>query len=106
VNGGAEGISYFTPAQNPPAGTANVAEGAHVPKLFRPLKIRGMAIPNRIMLSPLCQYSAEDGHYTMWHLTHMGGIIQRGPGISCVEATAVTPNGRITPEDNGLWVSF
>ena len=58
---------------------------------------------NRIMLSPLCQYSAEDGHYTMWHITHMGGIIQRGPGIACVEATAITPQGRITPEDNGLW---
>ncbi len=55
------------------------------------------------MLSPLCQYSAEDGHYTMWHLTHMGGIIQRGPGLAFVEATAVTPEGRITPEDVGLW---
>ncbi|KAK5166963.1 NADH-dependent flavin oxidoreductase [Saxophila tyrrhenica] len=103
ANKPAPGISYFTPAQNPPAGTAQVIEGQNVPKLFRPLKIRGLTMPNRIMLSPLCQYSAEDGHYTMWHLTHMGGIIQRGPGISCVEATAVTANGRITPEDNGLW---
>lgn len=42
-------------------------------------------------------------HDNSRHLTHMGGIIQRGPGISCVEATAVTANGRITPEDNGLW---
>jgi len=55
------------------------------------------------MLSPLCQYSAEDGHYTMWHHTHIGGIVQRGPGLTCVEATAVTPEGRITPEDVGLW---
>ena len=55
------------------------------------------------MLSPLCQYSAPDGHYTDWHATHMGGIIQRGPGLSCVEATSVTPEGRITPEDVGLW---
>jgi len=55
------------------------------------------------MLSPLCQYSAEDGHYTMWHKTHMGGIIQRGAGLTCVEATAVQPEGRITPEDVGLW---
>ena len=39
----------------------------------------------------------------MWHMTHMGGIIQRGPGLATVEATAVTANGRITPEDNGLW---
>lgn len=58
---------------------------------------------NSSQLSPLCQYSAEDGHYTMWHITHMGGIIQRGPGLATVEATAVLPNGRITPSDNGLW---
>lgn len=55
------------------------------------------------MLSPLCQYSAQDGHMTNWHLTHLGGIFQRGPGIACVEATSVTENGRITPEDVGLW---
>ena len=41
--------------------------------------------------------------YTMWHTTHLGGILQRGPGIATVEATAVTAEGRITPEDNGLW---
>lgn len=54
-------------------------------------------------LSPLCQYSAEDGHHTAWHMTHLGGIIQRGPGLTMVEATSVTPEGRITPEDSGLW---
>lgn len=58
---------------------------------------------NRIMLSPLCQYSAEDGHYTMWHHAHIGGIMTRGPGLTTIEATAVTANGRITPEDVGLW---
>jgi 2,4-dienoyl-CoA reductase-like NADH-dependent reductase (Old Yellow Enzyme family) len=55
------------------------------------------------MLSPLCQYSAEDGHYTMWHYAHLGGILSRGPGLTTVEATSVTPEGRITPEDMGLW---
>ena len=55
------------------------------------------------MLSPLCQYSAEDGHHTAWHFTHLGGILQRGPGLTTVEATSVTPEGRITPEDSGLW---
>lgn len=55
------------------------------------------------MVSPLCQYSAEDGHFTMWHKAHLGGIIQRGPGITSVEATSVVPEGRITPEDSGLW---
>ena len=104
VNRPAKGISYFTPAQLPPAGTALVEEGQKsVPKLFKPLKLRGLTLQNRIMLSPLCQYSAENGHYTMWHLTHMGGIVQRGPGLACVEATAVTPQGRITPEDVGIW---
>lgn len=44
-----------------------------------------------------------DGHHTAWHQTHLGGIVQRGPGLSMVEATAVTPEGRITPEDSGLW---
>ena len=100
----AEGISYYTPAQVPPAGTlVHVPEGKTAPKLFKPLTVRGMTMQNRLMLSPLCQYSAEDGHYTMWHITHMGGIIQRGPGIATVEATGVLANGRITPEDNGLW---
>ncbi|KAK4895198.1 NADH-dependent flavin oxidoreductase [Elasticomyces elasticus] len=104
VNRAAPGVSYFTPKQEPPAGTALIVEGqTTVPKLFKPLKLRGITLQNRIMLSPLCQYSAQDGHYTMWHITHMGGIIQRGPGISCVEATSVTPQGRITPEDMGLW---
>ncbi|GJC85527.1 NADPH dehydrogenase afvA [Colletotrichum liriopes] len=104
VNEPAPGIPYFTPKQDPPAGTALLPEGQKdVPKLFRPLKLRGLVLQNRIALSPLCQYSAQDGHYTMWHETHMGGIIQRGPGIACVEATAVQPRGRITPEDVGLW---
>ncbi|KAI9712739.1 MAG: hypothetical protein M1820_001361 [Bogoriella megaspora] len=89
----------------PPSGTAvGVGDnGDNVPKLFQPLKLRGLTLQNRIMLAPLCQYSAEDGHHTDWHLTHLGGIIQRGPGISFIEATAVTPEGRITPEDSGLW---
>jgi 2,4-dienoyl-CoA reductase-like NADH-dependent reductase (Old Yellow Enzyme family) len=51
----------------------------------------------------MCQYSAHDGHLTDWHLTYLGGIIQRGPGLTIVEATAVTPEGRISPEDSVLW---
>lgn len=103
-NRAAPNVSFFTPMQDPPAGTAFVTkEKKDVPKLFQPLKLRGLLLQNRIMLSPLCQYSAQDGHQTPWHLTHLGGIVQRGPGISCVEATAVTPEGRITPEDVGLW---
>jgi 2,4-dienoyl-CoA reductase-like NADH-dependent reductase (Old Yellow Enzyme family) len=74
-----------------------------IPKLFQPLKLRGLELQNRIALSPLCQYSAQDGHTSAWHLTHLGGILQRGPGLTLVEATAVQPEGRITPEDAGLW---
>lgn len=105
ANKAAPGISYFTPLQDPPAGTAiGMTDGSSkIPKLFTPLKIRGLELQNRIALSPLCQYSAENGHTNAWHLTHLGGIIQRGPGITIVEATAVVPEGRITPEDSGLW---
>ncbi|KAL8824165.1 MAG: hypothetical protein Q9191_005248 [Dirinaria sp. TL-2023a] len=104
-NEAAPNISYFTPKQVPPAGTASdpQPDGSHPPKLFQPLKLRGVTLQNRVMLSPLCQYSAQDGHHTDWHMTHLGGIIQRGPGLTTVEATAVTAEGRITPEDSGLW---
>jgi 2,4-dienoyl-CoA reductase-like NADH-dependent reductase (Old Yellow Enzyme family) len=98
-NVAAKGISYFTPAQDPPAGTQ--VEGTT--KLFGAITIRGETFPNRLFLSPLCQYSASNGYANDWHLTHLGGIIQRGPGLSIVEATAVQKNGRITPQDLGLW---
>lgn len=97
-----KGISYYTPAQTPPSGTA-VDNGQTIPKLFQPLTIRGVTFQNRIWLSPLCQYSAANGYTTDWHLTHLGGIVQRGPGLAFVEAASVTPQGRITPEDVGIW---
>ncbi|EGO03988.1 hypothetical protein SERLA73DRAFT_119581 [Serpula lacrymans var. lacrymans S7.3] len=99
------GISYFTPAQHPAAGTAldPQPDGKPIPKLFQPLKIRGTTFHNRIFLSPMCQYSADDGHLTAWHQAHLGGIFTRGPGLTIVEATAVLPEGRISPEDSGLW---
>jgi hypothetical protein len=96
-------IPYFTPHQTIPAGTAISRAGLPIPKVFQPLVLRGLPLQNRIIVSPMCQYSAQDGHLTDWHLTHLGGIIQRGPGLTIVEATAVTPEGRITPEDSGLW---
>lgn len=105
VNKATPGISYFTPLQDPVAGTAlAMKDGSDkIPKLFTPIKLRGMTMQNRIALSPLCQYSSQDGHHTDWQMTHLGGIIQRGPGLSFIEATAVVPEGRITPEDSGLW---
>ncbi|KAL2207594.1 FMN-linked oxidoreductase [Sarocladium strictum] len=99
-NVAAEGAPYFTPAQNPPAGTRIGGADA---KLFSPLTIRGQTFQNRIFLAPLCQYSARDGYATDWHLTHLGGIIQRGPGLARMESTSVLPWGRISPEDLGLW---
>lgn len=95
----ARGISYYTPAQDPPAGTG--LDGST--KLFTPITIRGTTFQNRVFLSPLCQYSAKDGYATDWHLTHVGGIIQRGPGLAIMESTAVQRTGRITPQDLGLW---
>ncbi|KAF7551728.1 hypothetical protein G7046_g7631 [Stylonectria norvegica] len=98
-NVAAKGISYFTPVQDPPAGTQ--LEGST--KLFSPVTIRGVTFQNRLFLAPLCQYSADNGKATDWHLTHLGGIIQRGPGLAIIEATAVEARGRITPQDMGLW---
>ncbi|GLB03978.1 hypothetical protein AtubIFM57258_009694 [Aspergillus tubingensis] len=95
----AQGISYYTPAQSPPAGTQ--LEGTT--KLFTPLTIRSLTLPNRLFLAPLCQYSAKDGYATDWHLTHLGGILQRGPGLAIMESTAVQKIGRITPQDLGLY---
>ncbi|KAL5529466.1 hypothetical protein ACEPAG_5451 [Sanghuangporus baumii] len=105
VNAPAPGIAYFTPAQVPPSGTAvsPQPDDKPIPKIFQPLKIRGVEFHNRIFLSPLCQYSAENGRLTAWHMAHLGGIFTRGPALTLVEATAVTPQGRITPEDSGLW---
>ncbi|KAJ7643429.1 FMN-linked oxidoreductase [Mycena polygramma] len=74
-----------------------------IPTLFQPIRIRGVDFQNRIFLSPLCQYSAENGSLTSWHFAHLGGIATRGPGLTMVEATAVLPEGRITPQDSGLW---
>lgn len=103
----AEGVPFYTPAQDPPAGTAvdPQADGAAIPKLFRPLTIRGVTFQNRIFLAPLCQYSCLDGFQQPWNTAaHLGGIVSRGPGLALMEATAVQARGRITPQDSGLWL--
>ena len=74
-----------------------------LPRLFQPLSLRGITTPNRIVLSPMCQYSAVDGIADDWHLVHLGKFAQDGAGIVMVEATAVTADGRITHGDLGLW---
>jgi len=72
-------------------------------QLFEPLSIRGITLPNRIGVSPMCQYSSDDGFANDWHLVHLGSRAIGGAGVVFVEATAVTPEGRITPEDMGIW---
>lgn len=73
--------------------------------LFAPLTLRDVTIPNRIFLSPMCQYMCEerDGVPTDWHLVHLGARAAGGFGLIVAEATAVVPEGRISPEDTGLW---
>ena len=74
-----------------------------MPRLFEPITLRGLTLPNRIMVSPMCQYSALDGSPTDWHLAHLGSLALSGAGLLCVEATAVTAEGRITRGDLGLY---
>jgi 2,4-dienoyl-CoA reductase-like NADH-dependent reductase (Old Yellow Enzyme family) len=73
------------------------------PLLFQPIKLRDVTARNRIVVSPMCQYSAKDGHVTDWHLVHLGKFAQGGAGIVFVEATAVERRGRITHGDTGIW---
>ena len=73
------------------------------PSLFSELKLRGLTIRNRIVISPMCQYSAQDGFADDWHLVHAGKFAQGGAGIVFLEATAVLADGRITHGDLGLW---
>ncbi|HEU4443036.1 MAG TPA: NADH:flavin oxidoreductase/NADH oxidase, partial [Burkholderiales bacterium] len=71
--------------------------------LFDEMKIRDVRMRNRIVVSPMCQYSAQDGHVTDWHLVHLGKFAQGGAGAVFVEATAVEKRGRITHGDTGIW---
>ena len=73
------------------------------PHLFAPYSLRGITLPNRIVVSPMCQYSATDGFTNDWHLVHLGSRAVGGSGLVLTEAVAVTPEGRISPQDLGLW---
>ncbi len=72
-------------------------------QLFTPLALRSLEIANRIVISPMCQYSAIDGLAQAWHTVHLGQLAVGGAGMLIVEATAVEPIGRITPGCLGLW---
>jgi 2,4-dienoyl-CoA reductase-like NADH-dependent reductase (Old Yellow Enzyme family) len=71
--------------------------------LFASLAVRGITFRNRIAVSPMCEYSSEDGFANEWHLVHLGSRAVGGAGLVIAEATAVEPRGRITPQDLGLW---
>src|SRR5574338_1158569 len=72
-------------------------------KLFTPIQLGGVTLPNRIVISPMCQYQADDGSMTDWHLIHLGQLAYSGAGLLVIEATHVTREGRITHRDAGLY---
>jgi len=72
-------------------------------RLFTPLRIGNLELRNRIVIAPMCQYSADEGRATDWHLIHLGHLALSGAALLTIEATAVTPEGRISVRDLGLW---
>lgn len=91
-NKASKGVPFFTPEQDPRSGTAIQPQpsGKPIPKLFTPLKIRGIEMQNRIWVAPMCQYSAHEGFHTPWHITHYGGMLQRGVSISILAPISST----------------
>ena len=73
------------------------------PTLFEPIRLGDLHLPNRIVVAPMCQYSADEGRMNDWHLIHLGHLAISGAGLLTIEATAVQPEGRITYADVGLW---
>jgi 2,4-dienoyl-CoA reductase-like NADH-dependent reductase (Old Yellow Enzyme family) len=74
-----------------------------MPHLFEPLPLRGLTLANRVLVSPMCQYSSVDGFANDWHLVHLGSRAVGGAALVFTEATAVTADGRISPDDLGIW---
>lgn len=77
--------------------------GPNTAHLFAPLQLRGVRLRNRILVSPMCQYSSVDGFANEWHLVHLGSRAVGGAAAVLAEATAVLPEGRISPDDLGIW---
>ena len=73
------------------------------PRLFTPFRVGGIELRNRIVIAPMCQYSADEGRATDWHVIHWGHLALSGAALLTIEATAVEPEGRISPRDLGLW---
>src|SRR3954464_6340718 len=83
------------------AGAASISD--FMPHLFDPFTVKSITLRNRIGVSPMCQYSSDDGVANDWHLVHLGARASGGAGVVIAEATAVSPEGRITPGDAGIW---
>jgi 2,4-dienoyl-CoA reductase-like NADH-dependent reductase (Old Yellow Enzyme family) len=102
-----EVLAEGRPAQSSPghgctSGTRHDQKVSEI-DLFTPLRIRGVDLRNRVVMSPMCQYCAREGMANDWHLVHLGSRAVGGVALVVVEATAVTPEGRITPGDMGIW---
>ncbi|ORX92622.1 NADH:flavin oxidoreductase/NADH oxidase [Basidiobolus meristosporus CBS 931.73] len=93
----------FIQPQVPQAGTPLETGEKKLPKLFQPLTVKNLELNNRLVVSPMCMYSSDDGFMTDFHLMHLGSFATRGASLVFCEATAVLPNGRITPYCAGLW---
>ncbi|RSH87413.1 hypothetical protein EHS25_003323 [Saitozyma podzolica] len=106
-NVGVPGYPTFLPQQPQAIGSLldsdKFPQNKRPPKLFEPLTIRGQTFHNRAWVAPMCQYSSDNGHATDHHFVHLGSMAMRGWGLIMVEATAVVPEGRISPEDSGIW---
>lgn len=97
-----DGLAPQVAGNGCPAGTDHDREVPEI-DLLSPLTIRGVTLRNRIVMSPMCQYVAQDGLASDWHLVHLGSRAVGGVALVVVEATAVAPEGRITPGDMGIW---
>ncbi|AAW40788.1 oxidoreductase, putative [Cryptococcus deneoformans JEC21] len=102
-----QGYPTFLPEQPQPIGSLlddnEYKQNKNPPKLFQPITIRGVTFHNRAFVAPMCMYSSDQGRATDHHFVHLGSMALRGWGSIMVEATAVVPEGRISPEDMGLW---
>ncbi|KAI9014583.1 hypothetical protein CLU79DRAFT_707756 [Phycomyces nitens] len=86
-----------------PAGIPYNPEDATKSKLFQPITCKSVTFHNRVVVPPMCMYSAKDGFLNDFHIAHYGAMAIRGAGLIIVEASAVEPQGRITPDDSGIW---
>lgn len=98
----ATGVPFEYPMAEGVVGSA-IDLSEKTPKLFQPLKVKNMVLPNRIGVSPMCQYTADNNEVTEYHKVHYGGLATRGPGLVVVEATSVAPYAVTSVVDLGIW---